>query len=105
MAAQRLDHAALVAGQLEVDVEIDVGEARVREVREAVLERERIRWHVLVVVREDQLGRGGSEVVAGQDVELDHVDVRGQRRVERRRRVARRDVVGALVADAAQRHV
>ena len=36
--AQRLDHALLVAGELEVDVELDVREGVGREVREALVE-------------------------------------------------------------------
>ena len=37
--AQRVDDALLVAGELEVDVELDAGEARAGEVVEALLER------------------------------------------------------------------
>ena len=51
--AQRVDRALLVAGELEVDVELDAVERRSREVREALLERRRA-VDVLVVVRQQQ---------------------------------------------------
>jgi len=52
------------------------------------------------VVGEDEPVRAGP---LGEHVELDHVDPRRQRGVERREGVARGDEVGALVADALQR--
>jgi hypothetical protein len=100
--AQRVDHARLVARQLEVDVELDAGERGGREVGEPLLERQRGRQVMRVVVREQQPAVLAVVHVLGQDVELDHVDAVLERGVERRGRVARRDVVGPLVADASQ---
>ena len=56
---------------------------------------------VLPVVGEQQLAAAVG--MLGEDVELDHVDAVGERGREGRERVARRDVVGALVPDAPQR--
>src|SRR3954447_2184215 len=96
--AQRVDDAAFVARQLQVDVELDAGPRVLGEVGEALLERQ-------------CRAAGGGEVVGeheppaavlalGQHVELDHVDPGRQRGVEARERVAGRDEVRALVADA-----
>ena len=99
---QRAHDARLVAGQLEVDVEVDAGERRRGEVVEALLERRRGAEVVLVVVRQQQARGVERALVLGQHVELDHVDVGGQGGVEGRAGVARREVVGALVADPSQ---
>jgi hypothetical protein len=53
-------------------------------------------------VREHERRLLGPLPVDRQDVELDHVDAGGERRVERRRGVAGGDQRGALVADPAQ---
>ena len=96
-------HPLLVAGELEVDVELDVGERVRLEVREALVERRGAVGRVLVVVGEDQRRVVLGRPAGGEDVELDHVDAGLQRGVERLARVAGRDQVGALVADAPQR--
>ena len=56
--AQRRDRALLVAGELQVDVQLDAGVLRAREVGEALVERRRrAPRDVLVVVREQQRAR------------------------------------------------
>ena len=102
MLAQGADDALLVAGQLHVDDQVDAGPRVLDEVGEALLERQRgAALGVRVVVGEQQ--PAAAVEVLGEDVELDHVDAGGQRRVEALERVAGRDQVGALVADALQR--
>ena len=55
MFAQRRERPHLVAGELQVDVELDAREARLREVLERLLEREcRARGEVGVVVGDQQ---------------------------------------------------
>jgi hypothetical protein len=91
----------LVARGLEVDVELDPLPRVLGEVGEALLERDGLAAGCrVVVVGEDQAAR--AVAVLGQHVELDHVHAGGQRRIERRDRVARGDEVGALVTDALQ---
>ena len=71
------------------------------EVLERLLEGEgRARAHVLVVVRHQQAAAAVG--VLAEHVQLDHVDVVAQRRVEARERVALLDVRGPLVAYAAR---
>ncbi len=77
--AQRVDDAQLVAGDLQVDVELDPVEGGAGEVGEAVAEAEHVgAGGVLVVVREQQPAAGGVRPAVGaepgQHVELDHLD-------------------------------
>ncbi len=98
--AQRVEHAQLVAGELDVDIELDAGEGRASEVLERLLEGDRRALaRVLVVVRDEQAPAAVG--VLAEHVQLDHVDAVAQRGVEARERVAGLDVRGALVADAA----
>jgi hypothetical protein len=101
--AERRDHALLVAGELEVDVELDVGERIGLQMLEALVEAGGVVGAVLVVVREDQRRVVVRGQRGGEDVELDHVDAGLEGGVERLARVAGRDQVGALVADPPQR--
>jgi hypothetical protein len=100
--AQRLYDAALVARELHVDVELDAGPRVLGEVGEPVLERDRAAALDDVEVMGEHEA-AGSVAVLGQHVELDHVDAGRERGVEARDRVAGRDQVGALVADALER--
>ena len=101
MLAQRIEHAQLIARELDVDVELDASEGRPGEVRERLLEGERRALaQVLVVVRDQQ--PAAAVGVLAEHIQLDHVDAVAQCRVEARERVARLDVRGALVADAAK---
>ena len=102
MRAQGIDDALLVAGELEVDVELDARVGVGGEVREALLERQRVAAvGGAVVVGEHEAP--AAVAVLGQHVELDHVDPGRERGVEARQRVARSDEVGALVPDALHR--
>ena len=99
--AQGVHHAQLVAGRLQVDVELDALPRVLSEMRQALLERQRlVPRRGLEVVGEHEAPRAVG--MLGQHVELDHVHARRERGVERRQRVARCDEVGALVADALQ---
>ena len=92
--AQQVERLQLVAGPLEVDVEGDMREARVAQVREAGRERD----HVVAPLLEARVGQDDPAAVAGH-VELDDVDARGQCGVEGGHGVAGRQLAGALVAD------
>ena len=100
--AQRVDHPPLVARELHVDVQLDAGPRVLGEVGEPLLERDRRpALDDPVVVGEHE--PAGAVAVLGEHVELDHVDAGLERGVEARERVAGRDEVGALVADALER--
>ena len=95
--AEGVHHLQLVAGQLHVEVDVDVRECVAREVVERLEERERgAGAHVLVVVGHQQATAPVG--LLGEGVELDHVHAVGERRVEARERVALGEVGGALVS-------
>jgi hypothetical protein len=97
---QGVEHRELVAGELEIDVELDPRERRGREVREPFLQRvRRARRRVLVVVREHE-----PAAALRKHVELDHVDAGRQRRVEAGVRVAGRDQIRPLVSNPPDPH-
>ncbi len=104
VALERLDHALLVAGGLEVDVELHAVVGGLGEVCEPLFQRVgHPGARIGVVVRQPQLAPAIG--VLGQDVELDHVHPRLQSGLEGGEGVAGRDVVGPLVTDAEHRHV
>jgi hypothetical protein len=99
--AQRLDDAVLVAGAFEVEVQPHAG---LREVVEALVERQALAAAQIAVVVGEAQRAVAVQPPLGQHVELDHVDAGGDRGVEGLERVAGRDLLGALVADAHERH-
>ena len=92
---QRIEQRELASGTLEVDVQVDLGEARGREMGQGVFEanvpgKPRVEDRV----RQDQLA------VVTPDVELDHVDAHLQRGVKRGQRVRRRQRTGAAMTNS-----
>ena len=95
---ERVEHLPLVAGQLEIDVELDAVE-RVRRRGAPAPPRA---CAASAPPRPRSRGRGSGGPRAGQDVELDHVDPGRERGVETREGIARGDQIGALVSDTSQ---
>ena len=92
----------LVAGHLEIDVELDVRPGVLREVGQPLFQRQRLgRGRGAEVVREHE--PSAAVFALWQHVELDHVHTGRESRVEALECVARGDQVRALVPDPLQR--
>ena len=100
MIAEGVKDLDLVAGQLQIYVQLHAGKRNRGEMLEALLEGENLpALGILVIVGENE----AVAVTGGQDIELDHVHAGLQSRVEAGRRVAGDDQVGPFVPDAFQR--